>query len=271
VKREINTFSANTMIALALGAIVVSCGQDKIQTVSSDEVAGIPSERADSLTIVSTENGKVRYKIVAKTADRYQSADTPYYDFPHGLYAASFTEDGALESDIVADSASLRPNPDFFTSYGNVIVKNEIKSTRVETQGPLYWDAAKKTIYTDEYAVVYTPTDTVPAHKGLITDDQLKNTVFYGVIQGAVNRVFTPERDSTAAIADTGDANAGKADSGDANRRRHAAQSPDFHPGNADSGNANPTEIRNFRRDSSLNGRILTRRPNTVIKKHTDK
>ena len=247
------------MIALALGAIVVSCGQDKIQTVSSDEVAGIPSERADSLTIVSTENGKIRYKIVAKTADRYQSADTPYYDFPHGLYAASFTDDGALESDIVADSASLRPNPDFFTSYGNVVVKNAVKSTRVETQGPLYWDAAKKTIYTDEYAVVYTPTDTVPAHKGLITDDQLKNTVFYGVIQGAVNRIFTPEQDSTAAIADTIDANT-------VNVKAVNAKTV-----NANLVDANPTEARNFRRDSSLNGRVLRRRPNTVIKKHLDK
>ena len=193
------------MIALAMSAIVVSCGQDKIQTVSSDEVAGIPSERVDSLTILTTENGKMRYRVIAKTADRRRLADTPYYDFPHGLYAASFTEDGTLESDIVADSASLRPNPDFFTSYGNVVVRNSAKSTRVETQGPLYWDASKKAIYTNVYAVVYTPTDTVPAYKGLTSDDKLKNTVFYSVKEGTVNRVFTPERDSATIAADSAD------------------------------------------------------------------
>ncbi|MDR2562973.1 MAG: hypothetical protein LBC98_03420 [Prevotellaceae bacterium] len=191
------------MIALALGAIIISCGQDKIQTISSDEVAGIPAERIDSMTIMTTENGKIRYRVIAKTADRLRLADTPYYNFPHGLYAASFSEDGSMESDIVADSASLRSNPDFFTSYGNVVIRNSPKNTRVETQGPLYWDAAKKAIYTNVYAVVYTLADTVPAYKGLITDDKLKNTIFYSVKDGTVNRVFTPERDSTAAVADT--------------------------------------------------------------------
>jgi lipopolysaccharide export system protein LptC len=199
-----NSFCTYNIIALlVLSAIIISCEQGKIATISSDEVKDMPSEHIDSLVIISSDNkGEMRYRIVAKVANKYRFVDTPYYNFPCGLYSSSFTN-GMLEADIVADSAVMRTNPDFFTAYGNVVVRNLLKNTRMETQGPLYWDATQKTIYTSVYAIVYTPTDTFPAHKGLITDDHFRNPVFYGVREGLVYREFTATRDSTATTAAT--------------------------------------------------------------------
>ena len=187
-----------------MSAIVISCKKSRLQKISTDEIANLPAEQADSLRIRYTEDGKLKNEIFAKTAKRYRFVDTPYYEFPHGIYAATYNNDEP-ETDVVADSVIMQQNPEnFFIAYGNVVVRNMKKNTKMETQGPLYWDTGAKKIYTDAYAVIFSAGDTIKAYDGLTSDDQFHLYELRTLRQGVVYKEFEKrEHESETSVSDT--------------------------------------------------------------------
>lgn len=162
-----------TTIALFMGVIVVSCKKDLLTKVN-ERVSDRPTQEVYDLNVIQTERGVLKLEMRTKLLRGYQLADTPYFDFPKGIFICSF-KDSLPEIDMVADSARFWQNPRSFMAKGNVVVRNLVDNMRMETEGPLYWDSQKKIIYTNEPAVIFRPTDTIPALNGVTIDDDFKS------------------------------------------------------------------------------------------------
>ncbi|MDR0558647.1 MAG: hypothetical protein LBG92_00610 [Prevotellaceae bacterium] len=165
-----------TVTLIFFGVAVVSCSKrDTLQKVSSDEILERPTEETKNMRIISTSNGRLRNTIFAKTAITLREKDTVLHICPDGLYIASY-KDSLLESTLIADSATIRENPVFFTATGNVVATNLLENKRLETEGPLFWNSQKKTIEVFVFSTIYTPTDTTYAHE-IRSDDKFEKTL----------------------------------------------------------------------------------------------
>lgn len=184
------------IIALVWSAIIVSCKQGKVEKISDKDILNLPTQEIRDFGLIHSEKGVMRYEVEAKEVKYYQFVDTPYFAFPKGLYARSFTADSIPESDIRADSGVYRERPQFFSAQGNVIVQNFIKNMRLETEGPLYWDEQKKEIYTDAAAIIIRHPDTIPALYGLVADDRFTTYTLRTIRKGVIYRDFNA-KDST--------------------------------------------------------------------------
>lgn len=163
-------------VALISSAIVVSCTRDTLQKISSAEILERPEEEIQDLKIIYTSEGNLSNVVIAQKALMLRINDTALYIFPEGLYVASY-KDSVMESDLKADSATLRENPNFFTAVGNVVARNVKTKKRMETEGPLHWHSGEKTIETNVYSTIYTETDTIYAKNGIFSDDKFTNVL----------------------------------------------------------------------------------------------
>jgi len=161
----------NLLVALICSATFVSCKKDTLQKVASEEITSRPAEEIKNLKILRTVNGDIRNEISAATAILYKENDTALYVFPNRFYVNSY-ENYKLSSDLVADSASFKEDPGFFTAVGNVVMRDIPSKQRLETQGPFYWNLAKDSLVTFVYTVIYRADDTIVAKDGLLSDSK---------------------------------------------------------------------------------------------------
>jgi hypothetical protein len=168
------------MVALICSAIIFSCKVDILPKISADELADQPVEEIIDIKLIYTSNGALRNEVTAKKAIKYQTGDSLLYIFPEGIYIISY-KDGVQESDLIADSATLKDNRGIlFTAIGNVVARNILTKKKLITDGPLYWNEKEKTIETKVYTEIYSETDTHYTKDGIFSDDRFKEIEMRG-------------------------------------------------------------------------------------------
>ena len=89
---------------MVVASIVVSCGS-QIGEADRLDLDKTPTQRIFDMFAVQTRNGSVSMRIESDLMEHYD-ADTASYDaFPHGISVYGYTDEGLLESVIVADDA----------------------------------------------------------------------------------------------------------------------------------------------------------------------
>ena len=86
---------------------------------------------------------------------------------------------------------------EFWSAFGNVTVQNIVKQQTLQTD-TLYWDQAKKEIYTDCYVRMFTPDDFMQGY-GMRSDEMARNSVLYRPFNSYVYVL----QDSTRVIIDS--------------------------------------------------------------------
>ena len=171
--RHINSVIATTTVAIML----LSC---KNETPESLDLSQIPVQVVDSMSVVQTENGRPAMRMYAPLMERYNYAEgdtTQSYElFPSGFKVFAYTEDGELETTIVADKAKHVTTKDMesWSAFGNVVVTNLIKGEHLQTD-TLYWNREEKQIYTDCYVKMFSY-DGVMQGYGLTSDERASNS-----------------------------------------------------------------------------------------------
>lgn len=112
----------------------------------------IPVLIGEDVTTLISDSGVTRYRIKAKTWMIYDKADTPYWDFPDGIYMEKFNAD--LESDAILESdyAYYNEPAQRWTLKGNVKAMN-LEGETFETP-LLYWDQKEASVYSDSSIVI---------------------------------------------------------------------------------------------------------------------
>jgi LPS export ABC transporter protein LptC len=82
----------------------------------------------------------------------YDKADTPYWEFPEGIYLEKFNENLTSDASIEADYAFYNEPAQLWTLRGNVKAIN-LEGEQFET--PLmFWDQKSETVYSDSSIVI---------------------------------------------------------------------------------------------------------------------
>ena len=114
----------------------------------------------------------------------------------------AYTENGVLESTIVADQARHEHkkgagDTEIWKAYGNVVIRNIVKDETMETD-TLYWDRKKQEIYTDCYVRMYSNDGFVQGY-GMQSDERARNAY----ILNPFNSYTVVVKDSTEIIIDS--------------------------------------------------------------------
>ena len=188
-------------ITTVVASIVVSC-KNKIGEADKLDLSRTPTQQTYDMFAVQTQNGVVGMRLEADLMEHYDTDSASFDSFPHGISVYAYSEDGLLESIILADDARhivpKKANQDeIWEAFGNVIMHNVLEQETMETD-TIYWDQAKREIYTDCYVKLYSRQGFLQGF-GMRSDDHVRNSILYRPFDGYGVVV----QDSTAVIIDS--------------------------------------------------------------------
>ena len=166
-----------TATAIAVAFVVFSC-KGKLARTDSKLKEDTPVQTGRNMFIVQTQNGGLQMRMEADLMERYDKDTVSYELFPEGIAVYGYDEEGRFETEIVADNArhmTYKDGRESWQAFGNVVVKNHIKSEVMETD-TLYWDQKNEKLYTNCYVRIYSPDGFLQGY-GMESDQRARNSV----------------------------------------------------------------------------------------------
>ena len=165
--------------ALAVAFVVYSC-KGKLGEAADLKLDETPVQTVRDMFVVQSENGRIQMRASADLMEKYERDTLSYELFPEGFSVYGYTEEGLLETEIVADNArhvKYKDGRETWEAFGNVVVKNLIKQETMETD-TLYWDQKNEKIYTHCYVRMYSPDGFMQGY-GMESDQRARSTILF--------------------------------------------------------------------------------------------
>ena len=165
--------------AVAVAFVVYSC-KGKLGEAEDIVLDETPVQIVNNMFIVQSENGKIQMRAVADLMEKYERDTLSYELFPEGFAVYGYTDEGLLETEIVADNAKhikYNDGRETWEAFGNVVVKNLIKQEVMETD-TLYWDQKNEMIHTHCYVKMYSPDGFMQGY-GMESDQRARNSIIF--------------------------------------------------------------------------------------------
>ena len=165
--------------AAAVAFVVYSC-KGKLGEAEAIDLGETPVQKVDDMFIVQTENSIIQLRAEAPLMERYENDSLSYELFPKGISVFGYTEEGLLETEILADNArhlKYKDGRETWEAFGNVIVKNLMNQETMETD-TLYWDQKNERIYTHCYVRMYSPDGFMQGY-GMESDQRARNSIIF--------------------------------------------------------------------------------------------
>ena len=188
-----------TATAAAVAFIVYSC-QGKLGEAKSLKIDETPVQTVRDMFVVQSENGMMQMRASADLMEKYERDTLTYELFPEGFAVYAYTDEGLLETEIVADNAKhmkYNDGRETWEAFGNVVVKNLIKQEVMETD-TLYWDQKNEMIYTHCYVKLYSPDGFMQGY-GMESDQRARSSILYNNF----NNYAIIVKDSTQVLIDS--------------------------------------------------------------------
>ena len=185
--------------ASAVAFVVYSC-KGKLAEAETIRLDETPVQAVDDMRIVQSENGIMQMRVEAPVMRRYEKDTLSYELFPKGISVFGYTEEGMLETEIVADNArhlKYKDGRESWEAFGNVVVRNLINQETMETD-TLYWDQKNERIYTHCYVRLYSP-DGFAQGYGMQSDQRARDTELFNPF----NNYAIMTQDSTKVVIDS--------------------------------------------------------------------
>ena len=142
------------VLLLLVCSFVYSCTKKEVRHRAgaiSDRKA-MPALAGDEVTTLISDSGITRYRITAKKWLVFDKADTPYWEFPEGVYLEKFNLNLEADATIEADYAYYNEPAQRWMLRGNVQAVN-LQGERFETP-LLFWDQPTESVYSDSSIVI---------------------------------------------------------------------------------------------------------------------
>lgn len=177
--RTIRNIMTQATAILAVAFVVFGCG-GKLKEADKINLAETPTQVVNDMFAVNTDDGLVKQRFESAVMLKFVTDSIDYDLFPNGLQVYGYTEEGLLETIIMADrakhvAAGKRSSGELWEATGNVVVSNVIKKETMETD-TLYWDRKKEEIYTDAYVKLYSQDGMMQGY-GMRSDDRARNAI----------------------------------------------------------------------------------------------
>ena len=170
IGRSLRVVATTFVVATTL----FSC-KDDILTGDISDVESLPTQIIDSMVLKQYMRGEVSFMVSAPLLERYANAKPPYNLFPSGIVLRGYTQEGFMETMIVADYAKniIDAEEEIWEAYGDVVINNYIKGQKVETD-TLYWNQKTHKIYTHRPVKITTP-DSFMQGYGMESDEMVRD------------------------------------------------------------------------------------------------
>ena len=185
--------------ALAVAFVVYSC-KGKLGEAADLKLDETPVQTVRDMFVVQSENGRIQMRASADLMEKYERDTLSYELFPEGFSVYGYTEEGLLETEIVADNArhvKYKDGRETWEAFGNVVVKNLIKQETMETD-TLYWDQKNERIYTHCYVKLYSPDGFMQGY-GMESDQRARDHIIFNPF----NSYGIIVQDTTEVVIDT--------------------------------------------------------------------
>lgn len=137
--------------------IFPSCSNDrKIDVASKLNPMKMPTMTTVNVSTLISDSGVIQYKIVAPLWTVFDQVDTPYWNFPKGLYLQKYDPYFHVIATVAADSAKYFKNMKLWRLDGNVELTKAPKDLFLSQQ--LFWDQQRGRIYSDSFIHIETET-----------------------------------------------------------------------------------------------------------------
>jgi LPS export ABC transporter protein LptC len=134
----------------ALLLVPVACNSDQPQYVHKfKDRATVPGEFTDSVTMLISDSGVIRYRVISEVRKIYDKAAEPYSYYPKKVYFEKFNDSLKTESMVSSDTAKYYYRRKLWELRKNVKIIN-LKGDKFETS-LLYWDELSRRIYSDSF------------------------------------------------------------------------------------------------------------------------
>lgn len=136
-------------LALVLMSFIACREERKVDVASSLNPKTMATMTTKNISTLISDSGVIQYKIVAPLWSVFEEADTPYWEFPRGLYLQKYDPYFHVVATVAADSAIYYKEQRLWRLEGNVemtkVPKDLFLSERV------FWDERKHIIYSDTF------------------------------------------------------------------------------------------------------------------------
>jgi LPS export ABC transporter protein LptC len=139
--------------------LAVSCSNDidKIQLLTEPD--HLPLEKGKNITIIYTDSGWMKAKVVAPTLQRFATATRNETELPEGVAVTFFNRNQQAESFISAKYALRYDRERKMVAKNDVILVN-IKGDTLRTE-ELFWDETEQKIYSNQSVRITTPDEII--------------------------------------------------------------------------------------------------------------
>ena len=186
--------------ATAVAFVVFSCKRT-LDEAEKIDLTKTPFQRVEQMFVVQTKNGNLQMRVEAGLMERYENDTASYELFPEGMEVYAYSEEGELETMLLSDKARHYKQKngleEYWAAFGNVVVQNIIKQETLETD-TLYWDQARKEIYTDCYVRMFSNDGFMQGY-GMRSDERARNTTIFKPF----NSYGVVVQDSTKVVIDS--------------------------------------------------------------------
>lgn len=164
-------FGPALILFLFLSCLLPSCKDDnKLSVARSIHPDRMPSMSTENVATLISDSGIVQYKIVSPLWNVYDQVDTPYWNFPKGIYLQKYDRKMKVIATVAADSARFFRLQNLWRLDGNVEL-TKVPGELFLTQ-QLFWDQRRNRIYSDSFIHIETPQRMLEGH-GFISNDRL--------------------------------------------------------------------------------------------------
>ena len=142
---------------LALVVALSACREEKkIDIASTLNPRKMATMTTKNVSTLISDSGVVQYKIVSPLWTVYDEVDTPYWNFPQGLYLQKYDPYFHVIATVAADSAKYFKNQKLWCLRGRVEMTKAPKDLFQSER--LFWDQRQGKIYSDTFIHIETET-----------------------------------------------------------------------------------------------------------------
>lgn len=188
-KDKISRYSGIVVMCLLLA--VSACKEDDRLGKTKIDPKTMPTLSTRNVATVISDSGYTKYKVVTPLWNVYNEVETPYWDFPEGVYLRQLDHDMKVVSTVAADSAVYFPGKKLWELYGSVEIDQKEKAYFFSQR--IFFDDRNRRIYSDTFIHIKTPTQIL---EGIGFESNQDMTKY---------RVLTPTGEFPTSFADGGE------------------------------------------------------------------
>lgn len=143
-------------LGILLLCFLSSCSGDKKEYINAPlDSETMPSMRDDSVTMLISDSGLIKYKLITKVWSFFENSKDPHWHFPEGIYLEQFDSTFHKQTSLKADTAWNFTLRKLWRLKGNVFIENSLDETFSTDE--LFWDEREQKFYSDKYIEIKRP------------------------------------------------------------------------------------------------------------------